>query len=171
MKKATFCMLTFLLIVTGCSDSVEQTEEDPKVQEFETMLKDAFTGPSEELAALYEQFASEDIDETVEALKKLDAYHRDKYGSYFNDEYFEEVMNKSMFFTVFQDKAHREGMNIKAESVQVEKSETNDTAYDFSVNVNISESEEELNVEGRINTGENGEITLIRYTSGTEWLQ
>lgn len=50
-------------------------------------------------------------------------------------------MNKWMFFTIFQEKAYREGMEIKAEDVQVERSETNDTVYDFSVNVNISESE------------------------------
>jgi hypothetical protein len=150
---------------------VKQTEEDPKIKEFETMLKESFTGPSEELAEIYELFKSEDMDDTVEALKKLDAYHRDRYESYFKDEYFEEVMNKSMFFTIFQEKAYREGLNIKAEDVQVKGSETNETAYDFSVNVNIMESEEALNVEGRINTNESGEISLIRYTDGMQWLQ
>lgn len=72
MKKIIFGTLTFLLIVTGCSDSVEQTEDDPEINEFAAMPKESLTGPSEELAALYEQFASEDVDETVEALKKLD---------------------------------------------------------------------------------------------------
>lgn len=171
MKKVIFGVLIFLLVATGCSESVEQTEKDSKINEFEAMLKESLTGPSEELTAIYKQFASEDVDETVEALKKLDSYHKDNYGNYFKDEYFQEILNKSMYFTVFQEKAYREGMKIKAEDIQVERSETNDTAYDFSVNVHLSDSEEVWNVEGRINTDENGKITRIRYTNGMEWLQ
>lgn len=168
MKKVIFGCFIVLVMISGCSDPVEQTGEDPKIEEFEKMLNQGFSGPDEELAGIFEKLTSDDFQQTSEGFKALGAYQKERYGDFFTDEYYIEIVNRNMLFTFFQERAYLKGLQLNAEAVTVKVSESNAQAYDFSVDVHTGE--EDITVEGRINTNNIGKITRIRYTKGMEWL-
>lgn len=154
LKKILF--ITMVLIITaGCasnqSASENMEEENTTKDDVTTVLEQIFSGPDEELTQIYEE----------EKYEEVSTYYMDKFNSYFTEDYMESAMNTNLLNS-FHLKAYGNGVEMAIGTINVEQSEDKATAYDFDIQVNVSNGQT-ADVSGRVNTNEEGKITQIRY--------
>ncbi|PFG12341.1 DUF4367 domain-containing protein [Bacillus sp. es.036] len=154
LKKILF--ITMVLIITaGCASNQpasENTEEENTTKDdVTTVLEQIFSGPDEELTQIYEE----------EKYEEVSTYYMDKFNSYFTEDYMESAMNNDLLNS-FHRKAYGNGVEMAIGTINVVQSEDTATAYDFDIQVNVSNGQT-ADVSGRVNTNEEGKITQIRY--------
>ncbi|MGP4070774.1 hypothetical protein [Halobacillus sp. B29] len=133
------------------SNSDEGVEGEETVR---TYLKNELTGPDEEL----EQALSESNDAVLD-------YVNEHYKSLFTEDNFETFINK-YYVMVWLPSAYDLGYELEPIDIQTEKVEDiENDAYHFEVEVQYSKDGEvgTANVTGRINTNDQGKITVIRF--------
>lgn len=156
IKKLLFFTLTMTLLITaGCtsdeSSGVSADEETTTKEDVTTVLEQMYTGPDEELIQLYEQGSNEE----------LLAYYRDEFGPYLTENFMEKAIATNLV-TGFHQKANSHDVKMKIADMSVEQSEDKETAYDFAIQIDISNGET-AEVSGRVNTNEAGKVTRIHF--------
>ncbi|WP_258871495.1 DUF4367 domain-containing protein [Halobacillus trueperi] len=154
MKKFLFIAIT-LFITAGCAStqySGENTEEENTTEDDVTMvLEQIFSGPEKELAQLYEE----------ENYEEISNYYMDQFEPYFTEKYMDQAV-KTNLLRSFHQKAYGNDVHMEIGNMSVEQSEETETAYDFEMQILISNGET-ADVSGRVNTNEEGKITRIHY--------
>ncbi|WP_079529660.1 hypothetical protein [Halobacillus hunanensis] len=159
-------VLTFIILagafcfMAGCSLSASP-EKDENVVHIETVVKEIFTGPEDELAAIYERGGKAAFEDYM-------AYYEEALNSYFTDDYYTIFFNKNLP-TGFHMTAFRNGYQMEVKDVTVKQNETTETAYDFTVDVNYKKEgseEESMEMRGRVNVNEDDKITRVVYHNG-----
>ncbi|ASF40671.1 hypothetical protein CEH05_16530 [Halobacillus halophilus] len=183
------CLLaTIFLLAAGCSvsessstesseeetqsDAIEENKDSSNASEEEnnenansdegmegeetvrTYLKNELTGPDKEL----KQALSESNDAVLD-------YVNEHYKSLFTEDNFETFINK-YYVMVWLPYAYDVGYELEPIDIQTEKVEDiENDAYHFEVEVQYSKDGEvgTANVTGRINTNDQGKITVIRF--------
>ncbi len=183
MKKylLPFMMLGILLLVVGCTNSEEtgnssEDSENQSVDKLEeaqenikTVLKNTFTGPSNEQQEIMFRGEEEDIEEFAE---KLSEYQEENFKPYVTERYYENGIVKSNGAIGFLVVAHPKYI-LAVDEVTLEEREAKEGDYDFNVKVTYTNKEkdksETMNVEGTASTNEEGKITSIRYLHAEEF--
>ena len=154
LKKILLITITFIL-TAGCasnqSSSENTKEENTTKDDVTTVLKQIFSGPDEELTTIYEE----------EEYEEVSTYYMDKFKPYFTEDSMEGAMDTNLLNS-FHRKAYGNGVEMAIGTINVEQSEDTTTAYDFEIQVNVSNGQS-ADVSGRVNTNEEGKITRIRY--------
>ncbi|WP_406944095.1 DUF4367 domain-containing protein [Halobacillus sp. SY10] len=154
MKKFLFIAIT-LFITAGCAStqsSGENTEQENTTEDDVTkVLEQIFSGPEKELAQLYEEENHEGISN----------YYMDQFEPYFTEEFMTQAVDTNLLSS-FHQKAYGNDAHMEIGNMSVEQSEETDTAYNFEMQILISNGET-ADVSGRVNTNEEGEVTRIHY--------
>ncbi|WP_237417021.1 hypothetical protein [Halobacillus litoralis] len=154
MKNILFIAIA-LFITAGCTSSQsagENAEEkDTTEEEVTKVLEQVFSGPEEELAQLYEENDFEGISN----------YYMNQFEPYFTEEYMTDAINTNLLSS-FHQKAFGNDVTMEIGNQSVEQSEETETAYDFEMQILISNGQK-ADVSGRVNTNEDGKITRIHY--------
>lgn len=163
-----------MLIGSGCGTVTNDEDEDES--SLEAVLVKLFTGPDEKLVEL----ASDPDNQTVigqgvennnedsnEEETELDEYLKELYEPYFTEEAFEAF--KAIYVLDYQLKAETNDVEMKPNSIEIEKVDEENGRYNFTLDVvyeNDAESETS-EVTGLVNFSGN-EITRFEIT-GDEW--
>ncbi|MGA9288212.1 MAG: DUF4367 domain-containing protein [Anaerobacillus sp.] len=154
IKKILFIAITFF-ITAGCastqSSGEKSIEENTIKDDVTTVLEQMFSGPNEELTKFYE----EENDE------KISNYYIDQFKPYFTEESMDRAVNTNLLNS-FHQKAYGNDVYMDIGNISVEQSEDTGTAYDFEIQINVSNGQT-ADVSGRVNTNDEGEITRIHY--------
>ncbi|REJ09034.1 DUF4367 domain-containing protein [Halobacillus trueperi] len=154
MKKFLFIAIT-LFITAGCAStqsSGENTEEENTTEgDLTKVLEQIFSGPEKELERLYEEDNYEGISN----------YYMAQFESYFTEEFMTQAVDTNLLSS-FHQKAYGNDVQMEIGNMSVEQSEETETAYDFEMQILISNGET-ADVSGRVNTNEEGKITRIHY--------
>ncbi|MBX0356106.1 DUF4367 domain-containing protein [Halobacillus sp. Nhm2S1] len=160
MKKILFIMIA-LLITAGCasspSSSENSSEENTTEDDVTKVLEQIFSGPDEELEQLHEE----------ENYQGISSYYMDQFEPYFTEKYMKQALDTNLLNS-FHQKAGND-VNMEIGKMSVEQSEETETAYDFDMQINISNGET-ADVSGRVNTNEEGKITRIYYNDDVQSL-
>ncbi|WP_273853526.1 DUF4367 domain-containing protein [Guptibacillus spartinae] len=155
MLKKILLIAIMLIVTAGCasnqSASENTKEENTPKDDVTTVLNQIFSGPDEELAQLYKE----------EEYEEVSNYYINNFKPYFTEDYMEHAMNTNLLNS-FHLKAFGKGVEMSIGKINVEQSEDTATAYDFDIQVNVSNGQT-ADVSGRVNTNEEGKITQIRY--------
>ncbi|MCP3029477.1 hypothetical protein [Halobacillus sp. A5] len=171
-------IITYLLLLgvclafTACA-SVNTSESDSKDQNInviESVLKQQFTGPDQELMDLLDDPQNSTIIGNGEPSNSeeptwLDIYLEEKYQTYFSESMYDEFIGTyAMGYHVV---AYNNDYQFEAEKVDIKKNDDAEGAYDFTVNVLFKKEkngteEKSSKVTGRININEEGKITNFR---------
>lgn len=160
-------LVSALILSVGCSNSdslssksngenKSSVHDNQKNKEtIQTYLKNEFTGPSEELKKLFNQFFSEDP-------TALNAYIKEKYKSLIPEEDYQTFVNTNEAFRWLLP-AYQAGYQLKIKNSEIQKV-NNNNAYTFKVEVEYSKEGETKTaaVTGYINMNDNGKISAIR---------
>ncbi|RLL48341.1 hypothetical protein D8M04_03495 [Oceanobacillus piezotolerans] len=131
MKKQwqSFYVVTFitiiLLVLVACNEKTETKYQDENLVTIETVLNQAFTGPSDELKQIVDSKGLEDLVQ----------YDENFYKDYFADEssYLEFVKNN--YGSGFMIEPIRNGYELKVNNIEYEKTESNEIIYNFAVEI------------------------------------
>ncbi|GEN54896.1 DUF4367 domain-containing protein [Halobacillus faecis] len=160
LKKILFITIA-LLITAGCasspSSSEDSTEENTTEDDVTKVLEQIFSGPDEELEQLHEE----------ENYQGISTYYMDQFEPYFTEKYMSQALDTNLLNS-FHQKAGND-VNMDIGKMSVEQSEDTETAYDFEMQINISNGET-ADVSGRVNTNEEGKITRIHYNDDVQSL-
>ncbi|WP_226658879.1 DUF4367 domain-containing protein [Guptibacillus hwajinpoensis] len=155
MSKKILFITIMLILTAGCasnqSASENMKEENTTEDDVTTVLKRIFSGPDEELAQLYKE----------EEYEKVSNYYMDHFKPYFTEKSMEHAVNTNLLNS-FHLKAFGKGVEMTIGTINVQQSEDTTTAYDFEIQVNVSNGQT-ADVSGRVNTNDEGKITQIRY--------
>lgn len=158
MWKKMTTLAVVLLLAVGCASDPsagEDTEEKPTTKEKVTeMLEKMFSGPDEALTKLFDQSDHEG----------LVNYYEEQFGGYMTDERMEDAMNTNLF-TSFHQKAYSNDVKMDIKKLDVEESGDVEGAYDFDIQINISNGET-AGIKGRVNTDEEGNVTRVHFSDG-----
>ncbi len=152
-----------MLLAVGCTNSdasgKENEIQDKSKQNIQTVLKNIFTGPTEEqVKALYsgkQELFSE--------------YHQENFKPYLSDRFYENFVNGVGAF-MYVNAANPDYV-LEVNDIKIEEGEN---YYEFNVKVSWtnkqSDESETLNVKGHAQTNEEGKVTSIKYINPEELL-
>lgn len=161
-------LLGILLLAVGCSNSDEAGEEneaqDKSEQNIRSVLKNVFTGPTEEQEKMLS--FQEDIEKKSEMLSE---YHQEKFRPYLSEGFYDNFVRTSEAFMYVN--AALPDYVLELHDIKIDKSEN---YYEFNVNVvatkKQSDESETFNVKGHAQTNEEGKVTSIKYINSEEIL-
>ncbi|TLS39279.1 hypothetical protein [Pseudalkalibacillus caeni] len=154
-------LLGILLLAVGCTNSDASGEENEvqntSKQNLQTVLKNVFTGPTEEQEEML--YSVDDMEKKSEMLSE---YHQENFKPYLSERFYEDfVRTNGAFMTVgFAPPDYV----FKVKDIKIEEGKS---YYEFNVNVSYtnkqSDESEILNVKGHAQTNEEGKVTSIKY--------
>ncbi|WP_181350332.1 hypothetical protein [Thalassobacillus sp. CUG 92003] len=174
-------LVGFLLIAAGCSDSEETgnssdgeentteqenegengTEAEGKTEEnVRTVLEHVFTGPNES----HEELFSDDFETKAE---KITEYNKENFEPYMSENFFDSFINTNGAL-IFLQSAHPDYI-MEVDEINLGEDEGD---YSFIVTVAYTNTEsdetETMDVEGHIQTNEDGMLTSINYKNAED---
>ncbi|MFD1737276.1 hypothetical protein ACFSCX_12000 [Bacillus salitolerans] len=148
-------LVSAFIIIAGCSN-----ESDRNVKTIQTFLEFELTGPSDEL---------------IKELDRVSPYPPD---AYLEENYKPLVADldrlvKSNLVLIWLREAASKGYQLKPVSIEIQKADTQNDAYDFEVKVEYSKDGQTSTdtITGRINIDNEGKIVSIRNINGFELIQ
>ncbi|WP_281975220.1 hypothetical protein [Halobacillus litoralis] len=165
-----FLLLGVCLAFTACSsvNTSESASKDQNINIIESVLKQQFTGPDQELMDLLDDPENSTIigngeTSNPEEPTRLDLYLEEKYQPYFSESMYDEFIGT--YAMGYHVEAYNNDYQFEAENIDIENSDDAERAYDFIVKVLYKKEgteESSSKVTGRININEKGEITNFR---------
>lgn len=172
MKKQTYryfipaLLGLILFMLVGCNNETVKKTEDENVQTIEAVLKNTFTGPSDEwIQAL-------DATEEEGSFESFNQYLEDLYKDYFADDasYLEFV---NSFGATIMNGPIRNDYRLKVENIEYEQTASKEIIYNFSLKLQYqkedSDSAEVGTVNGQANVNADHKIEKMVIRLGDFW--
>ncbi|MDD2494751.1 MAG: hypothetical protein PHE29_06115 [Tissierellia bacterium] len=178
LRILTFLLsLLLLMLLIGCNNlsqiGSDLSQSDNNVEAIQTVLKNAFTCPNEEIIYLLEKMKLDEevsiIGENVEKhnVSKdtlLDKKFREIYGDYFTKNWYNSFVNNYALPNSYI--IARYGYDIEVDEVEVKKNDNDPIGYSFVVFLNYGKNKyDRINGEitGSAQCSEEGKISFMRF--------
>ncbi|QOR64943.1 hypothetical protein IM538_13935 [Cytobacillus suaedae] len=141
------------LIGTGCTMS-----KDENINTLTALIENEFTGPSDELKEIWDDFTSNSLEGNEWAAKELEAFYEKRYKPYVADYYYKVFINAYALVPLLS--AEMNGYKLQS------KDEKTEDAYSFTVEVTYEKDGKDVGtveVKGRINLDKDGKISRLLY--------
>jgi len=151
-KTRLVLLLGVILIIAGCSSSVESKTPDKNITTIKTVLEHQFTGPNKEFI------------EGIDNIPKLEQYYEKRYKSYFAEDMYTKFIAAHAYDYLLM--AHNSDKQIMVDNVSIESSESKEGEYNFKVVVIYDKqgsNQGSAEVSGTVKFNEDGKITSIKY--------
>ncbi|SDJ71946.1 hypothetical protein [Salimicrobium halophilum] len=163
-----FLVVATLLLAVGCTNAEENgasadESENSAEENTQTVLEHIFTGPGEE----HEDLFSSDAQTKGE---RLSEYYRENFKPYMSDRFYEGFVNSNGAL-MFLQQAHP-NYKLEPEEIALEEDKGD---YGFTVTLAYMNTENEktetMEIKGKADTNEEGELTSINYINAEQFLE